>query len=598
MSLVEKECTRHHQLLYNSIDDGPVNSYVNPGSVFMSQFNDHKVPTVIDTGASRSLTPFRSDFVKFTNQQSSISGIGSDSQVEGFGTVRWKIIDENGTIQSIETEAYYVPTAHIRLYSPQSHFKECNDGSLHITGTSCTLQLPQQKQAMSFPFNHFNNLPLMIQAPSDTQAASALILESTIPTSSSGSFYHTDFAHDAPYEATFFPDMQTTDITSALETEQCGLCAITDEKNVNLQSSQLELLSWHQKLGHVGMHSIQRLMHPTKSLDNRDISSQLTHPVVIQTKHAKTHRCTPPKCAACILGKMENIPKSTTQTHGSTNGGLSDGALYPGDRISTDQYIVTQKGRTISNSSKDNLKINGGTIFVDHASGRIFAHHQISLRAGETIIGKRLLERDAKSNGITIKSFQADNGVFASKEFKDDVTRKNQTIHFSGVGAKHQNGTAERTIKTISYLTRAQLLHAALRWPAQNNLELWPFAFDHSIYIWNNLPSADGLSPEEKWSGSKFHDFDHLRRLHPWGCPVFVLDPKLQDGKKLPKWQPRSRQGKFIGFSKLHSSSVGLILNPNTKRISPQYHVVYDDYFTTVRSVDDSTDPVISSNTW
>ena len=84
----------------------------------MSQFNDHKVPTVIDTGASRSLTPFRSDFVKFTNQQSSISGIGSDSQVEGFGTVRWKIIDENGTIQSIETIAYYTPSAHIHLYSP------------------------------------------------------------------------------------------------------------------------------------------------------------------------------------------------------------------------------------------------------------------------------------------------------------------------------------------------------------------------------------------------------------------------------------------------------------------------------------------------
>jgi hypothetical protein len=73
--------------------------------------------------------------------------------------------------------------------------------------------------------------------------------------------------------------------------------------------------------------------------------------------------------------------------------------------------------------------------------------------------------------------------------------------------------------------------------------------------------------------------------MHVWGCPTYVLDPKLQEGKKLPRWQPRSRQGMFLGLSPKHSSDVPLILNLQTGSISPQYHVVFDDMFSTVVSI-------------
>ena len=66
----------------------------------------------------------------------------------------------------------------------------------------------------------------------------------------------------------------------------------------------------------------------------------------------------------------------------------------------------------------------------------------------------------------------------------------------------------------------------------------------------------------------------------------------------MPKWNPRSCQGKFLGYSKEHATNVGLVLNLQTKRISPQFHVLFDDYFTTVRSVDDATDPVLSDIDW
>jgi hypothetical protein len=38
----------------------------------------------------------------------------------------------------------------------------------------------------------------------------------------------------------------------------------------------------------------------------------------------------------------------------------------------------------------------------------------------------------------------------------------------------------------------------------------------------------------------------------------------------------------YVGRSPLHASNVGLILNPRTGHVSPQFHVVYDNDFTTV----------------
>ena len=75
---------------------------------------------------------------------------------------------------------------------------------------------------------------------------------------------------------------------------------------------------------------------------------------------------------------------------------------------------------------------------------------------------------------------------------------------------------------------------------------------------------------------------------------MYVLEPALQDGKKIPKWQPRARLGIFMGFLQVHSSLVPLVLNVSTGKISPQYqyHVVFDDEFSTVNSLptEDSLD--------
>jgi hypothetical protein len=127
------------------------------------------------------------------------------------------------------------------------------------------------------------------------------------------------------------------------------------------------------------------------------------------------------------------------------------------------------------------------------------------------------------------------------------------------------------------------MLHSIIMWPDQADLALWPFALDHTVFLWNNMPQRESkMAPIELFTGQKLSSYDHLQRLHVWGCPVYVLDPKLQDGKKIPKWQPRARRGQFLGYSKDHLTTIGLALNIATGHASPQFHVVYDDLFTSV----------------
>jgi hypothetical protein len=122
-----------------------------------------------------------------------------------------------------------------------------------------------------------------------------------------------------------------------------------------------------------------------------------------------------------------------------------------------------------------------------------------------------------------------------------------------------------------------------------DNLSLWSFAVKHSVWIYNHVPNArSGLTPLElvtkEWS-----DFREILRCHVWGCPVYVLEAKLQNDQKLPKWNRRACLGKFVGFSDEHSSLVANIYHLTTGYISPQFHVIFDHLFETVNctGVDD-----------
>ena len=50
-----------------------------------------------------------------------------------------------------------------------------------------------------------------------------------------------------------------------------------------------------------------------------------------------------------------------------------------------------------------------------------------------------------------------------------------------------------------------------------------------------------------------------VKQLCVFGCSCYALDPRLQDGKKIPKWEPHAQARQFLGFLKEHSSKVCLV---------------------------------------
>ena len=63
---------------------------------------------------------------------------------------------------------------------------------------------------------------------------------------------------------------------------------------------------------------------------------------------------------------------------------------------------------------------------------------------------------------------------------------------------------------------------------------------------------------------------------------MYVLECTLQQGKNITKWKSRAWVGAFMVFLPHQSSLVPLFLNLVTGKISPQYHVIFDDKFKTV----------------
>jgi hypothetical protein len=110
---------------------------------------------------------------------------------------------------------------------------------------------------------------------------------------------------------------------------------------------------------------------------------------------------------------------------------------------------------------------------------------------------------------------------------------------------------------------------------------LWPFALRHASEIDRTLPKrANTKSPLELFTGVDVRP--KTNHFHPFGCPVYVLNAPLQEGKSQPKWEEHARVGCYLGISPQHTTSVSVILHPRYGFVSPQFHCAFDDNFETL----------------
>ena len=182
-----------------------------------------------------------------------------------------------------------------------------------------------------------------------------------------------------------------------------------------------------------------------------------------------------------------------------------------------------------------------------------------------------------------------DNYIFNSHLFKEHIISSQQQIEFSSVNAYFQNGVKERKIKHITNLLRESLFQGMLIWQSKITVDLWVYSIQCSLDADNSIPKDCLLSTNKIFNNTKLNfDFTYL---HPFGCPTFLLDSSLANSRKIPRWQPRSKLGIYLDNSQYYAGSISNVINIDTRYISPKYHLVYDDNFSTVNKLTTYTLP-------
>lgn len=506
-----------------------------------------------DTGASITVTPFKEDFVgaiQPPTERRFVRGLGS-KPIEGFGRVKYLVLDSKGWIRTIELPAIHVPSIPKRLLSTQQFAKAYNE-SATVDGTKLSTA----------------------GIPND-------------PTRNPIDAYHS-LRNNLPTSRLYSPD----DFKDGLMSLNATITS-TSEANMNLNEAEKELLRWHYKLGHINLRRIQHLMR----------SGTLSHTESSRRLHTRCVKCTTkPKCAACQFGKQKrrSTPGKKQIVVRDRIDSTKTNVLFPGQRVSVDHFVCSARGRLFDGFGKgsDSNKYVGGIMFTDVATGHIWVDFLKHLNTHETLHAvKRYEEMCLDNGGVIVQEYVADQASsFTSQEFQLHLSNFRQIIKFAGTAGHHHN-LVERSIQTIMCMARTMLLHSAIHWPAVANTQLWPMAVQHAMFIYNHMPREDsGQSPSDlftktRWDRRKFHD------LHTFGCPVYVLDKDLADGRKIPRWKPRSHRCIYLGTTERFASSVPLVLNPTTGAITTPYHVVMDDWFATVTTSVDNL-PNFESTEW
>ena len=516
-----------------------------------------------DTGASFGLTPFRSDFIDYVEADIAVKDVTKVNRVIGIGTTLHKFQNDKGKDVFLPCVSYHLPTTDVRLFSPQT-YHQMHGGHSILCGDCVEMNLKDNRIVIPIR-RELANLPIVYNSFVSTKEKRDV-----------GPHIRSAMAYSNLSMLDFFGDLQTSNemingkngyesiVKNEFEhyAQFCGPCVGTNE-NENLSNAQKELLLWHWKWG-ISMHRIQELMR-SQRVEESDGTKHIMAPI-IKPKFPTAAKCAVPVCESCLLGRAKKRSPGVAKKKPvpEKEGILARDKYEVGDFMSTDQFVVKTPGRLPSGFGRErhNNRFHGGTIYNDAASGLIWVENQVSLRANETIVGKARFEQWLWEQAVAeVSHYHSDNGIFVAVAYRKDCEGKGQTQSFSGVGAQHQNSRAERSIQTIMYMARTFMIHSSLNWTDKgvDDLTLWSFAVKHSVWVFNRVSNQkSGISPMEILTKTNSNHQD-LRRSHVWGCPVFVLEAKLQNDQKLPKWNRRSRMGQFLGFSDEHSTLVATV---------------------------------------
>ncbi|CAI7737826.1 unnamed protein product [Closterium sp. NIES-53] len=148
-----------------------------------------------------------------------------------------------------------------------------------------------------------------------------------------------------------------------------------------------------------------------------------------------------------------------------------------------------------------------------------------------------LVERQTKQSVLTLRSDRG--GEFLGKEFTDFVDGKGIVLDLTCPYTSHQNGMAEREMRTAVKSVRTMLLHMGVQhhW--------WHLALRQAVWVRNCLERSTtppGTIPCQLLIEKK----PDLTLARVWGCMVQFMVPEQQRGGKLA---PKARWGLHLGVS-------------------------------------------------
>ena len=339
---------------------------------------------------------------------------------------------------------------------------------------------------------------------------------------------------------------------------------IPDEEDRLEPTPTAKMLQLHYDLGHISFEKMRRMAE--KGIIPKPMAT-----------------CNTPTCSACEYARATRRPwRSKTKKNRHIRK-----PTKPGQVVSVDQMVSQTPGLIGQMVGFITTKrYRYATIFVDNATSLGYVYLQRTPNAAETIEAKKAFEKYAANRGVAVRHYHADNGIFKAREWVEECARANQGLTFAGVNAHHQNGKAEKRIRDLQEGARAMLLHAARRWPKAISAHLWPYAIRMANDSINRAPllkNEEGKSPQQLFDNSDVEI--NPKHYKPFGCPVYVLDQRLQSGQPFDKWAPRATVGIYLGQSPIHNANVALVLNRMTGRVSPQFHVRYDESFHTTKQL-------------
>jgi hypothetical protein len=179
---------------------------------------------IVNSGALVCISPHCSNFVTYNNSNMKIKDLSSSNTVAGEGIVHWNLEDSLGNPVEIEVLGYHIPTAEVRLLSPQVLLKTIGGQAL-LDGSEIKFNLDNGHE-FSARLCPCSNLPLIPLAQQQQK-----------------NFWNKAFGYTAGNMS------KINELRTVLSCE-----------NTNLSSSQKELLFWHQRLSHTSVEWVQMLM--------------------------------------------------------------------------------------------------------------------------------------------------------------------------------------------------------------------------------------------------------------------------------------------------------------------------------------------------